>query len=237
MSQPSRQKWLNTRLKEAMARHRRTREETAQHHGAPPRLGDVFAFAASAEYPVQWAVLEQDPHNPSRLLVVALDANPLVGSSDIALPTESSTGASTLRCAFTVWLDAGEFDPDLRSGSLAPEVLAHGQRAEIERGDATGSVRQHDTEEEPEYLDWIEEVVAPAQAALSHLSPRTALELTIQVDTGDDAHPEDLDQLTRLLLAELRSFDVERAELLRGGSLPAGAGPGKPWCWAPSPWR
>ena len=46
-------------------------------------------------------------------------------------------------------------------------------------------------------------------------------ELNIQVQ-ANDATEEDVDRMTRELLAELRDMDVERVELTRGASAPTG---------------
>jgi len=47
-------------------------------------------------------------------------------------------------------------------------------------------------------------------------------ELLLQVKT-EDGDPDEVDQLTRQLLMELREEEVESAELVRDDSLPAGA--------------
>jgi len=46
-------------------------------------------------------------------------------------------------------------------------------------------------------------------------------QLSIEI-SASDATEEDIDQMTRQLLSELRDADVESAELAKGGSAPAG---------------
>jgi len=46
-------------------------------------------------------------------------------------------------------------------------------------------------------------------------------QLSIEI-SASDATEEDIDQMTRQLLSELRDTDVESAELAKGGSAPAG---------------
>jgi hypothetical protein len=46
-------------------------------------------------------------------------------------------------------------------------------------------------------------------------------QLNIEV-SATDATPEDIDQMTRQLLSELRELDVESAALTKGGAAPAG---------------
>src|SRR5512138_1710638 len=54
------------------------------------------------------------------------------------------------------------------------------------------------------------------------MSSEPLSELNIQV-LADGATEEELDQMTRGLLAELQDMDVERAELAKGGAAPDGA--------------
>ncbi len=49
-----------------------------------------------------------------------------------------------------------------------------------------------------------------------------AIRLNLQV-SADDASSDEIDEMTRRLLAELRQTDVESAELAAGGPAPAGA--------------
>ena len=48
-------------------------------------------------------------------------------------------------------------------------------------------------------------------------------QLSLLVDAGEDARPEETDQLTRQLLAEICEIDVVSVELEREGSSPEGA--------------
>jgi hypothetical protein len=53
-------------------------------------------------------------------------------------------------------------------------------------------------------------------------NPRT-IQLTLLTDIGEEGDIEELDQLTRQLLAELREFDLEYVSLVREGDSPEGA--------------
>jgi len=48
------------------------------------------------------------------------------------------------------------------------------------------------------------------------------IQLNLEVSTSD-ATDDDIDQMTRQLLSELRELDVERAELAKGALAPAGS--------------
>jgi hypothetical protein len=54
-------------------------------------------------------------------------------------------------------------------------------------------------------------------------SNKKVANLTLQVDAGQDADTEELDQLTRRLFGEIRELDVESVELAGGEAVPAGA--------------
>ena len=107
---------LRRHARRALERWRRTREEIDRRRGQPPRPGEVFAFAATTDRAVLWAVLEHDPQGP-RLLVVAADMNPWTGRGDVEVDAEAPSGALTLRCGTAVWL--AEEDSLRRSASVA----------------------------------------------------------------------------------------------------------------------
>jgi len=153
-------------LSEALAGHARSRSECERRRGEPPAPGDVFLFAATAELGVLWALVDRDAA-ARRLLAVAADPDLLVGSADVAAPEEAAGGALSLRCRFAVWLTAADFAGARRVGSVAADVVeqVRHKRAEMARGGALGSVREQETDRDPEYRDW-EEVLGQAQAAL-----------------------------------------------------------------------
>lgn len=54
------------------------------------------------------------------------------------------------------------------------------------------------------------------------MNTENSIELNIQV-LAEDTTEEDIDQITRQLLSELRELDVESAELAKGGLAPKGS--------------
>ena len=85
----------------------------------PPRPGDVFLSRRTAEYPVEWMVVDAED---VRVRVVVLDDHPYVGSRDLELPARSLGGAGVLRCDLDAWVDASELEAELRTGALSSRV-------------------------------------------------------------------------------------------------------------------
>lgn len=54
-----------------------------------------------------------------------------------------------------------------------------------------------------------------------------SVHLTLQLNTGQDSDAEELDRLTRQLLADVRELEVESVELVKDGALPEGAKAGE----------
>jgi hypothetical protein len=132
--------------------------------------GDLFVLAATADLPVEWAILDR---RPGELLAVPADTRPLAGSADVEVPAELSGGPLSLRCRFGVWLDAGLFEPELRSGSLTPEIVAEALQhfRRLEAGDLEASPLAEEVDADPEYADWIREVPERARALAAAARP------------------------------------------------------------------
>jgi hypothetical protein len=140
----------------------------------PPRPGDLYVLAETADFPVEWAVLEAQAGNPERLLAVPADTNPLAGSADVEILANEPAGPLSLRCRFGLWLDAARFDPARRTGSLAPEAVARAlkTRTALESGDPAASPLAWEADVDPEYEDWTREVLVPAHATLARPAAR-----------------------------------------------------------------
>jgi hypothetical protein len=134
--------------------------------GMPPEPGDLFVLAATADLPVEWAILDR---RAGEVLAVPADTRPLAGSADVEVPAELSGGPLSLRCRFGVWLNAGLFEPELRSGALTPDIVAealhHFRR--LECGDLDASSLAEEVDADPEYADWIREVPERARALVA----------------------------------------------------------------------
>ncbi|MCP4656992.1 MAG: hypothetical protein GY856_16395, partial [bacterium] len=185
MNQQSRRERLGRRIEEAMIGYDHAQAECQRRREQPPRPGDLFVCPATADFAVQWAVIDRDPRDERLVYVVPADIHPLIGSADVAAPAGSTSGALSLRCGFELRIETGTFDPEMRTGFLESEVLdrARHKRAEIERGHLSSSVPERETDTEPEYQDWAENVLAQAQAALRENVRRRATAAAISEGT------------------------------------------------------
>lgn len=134
--------------------------ELERRHGQPAGPGDLFVLPATADLPVEWAVLERRSEGRGKLLVVPADTNPLAGAADVEVGEEDPGGPLSLRCRFGVWLDAVWFDPELRSGTLAPKTVAEAldRHCQIESGMLEPSSLAEEVDADPEYQEWMREV-------------------------------------------------------------------------------
>ncbi len=165
MNEQSRLERLKIEARERCAGAHDRREERS---GSSPRTGDVLRLDETAELAVLWALVEYDA-NVRRFLAVAADTSPLVGSTDVEVPPESTSGALSLRCGVEVWLGEDEIDAAHRVGSLTGAIVeeVREKRAEIASGDdVEGRLFAQETDIDPEYRDWMEDGPERAQAAL-----------------------------------------------------------------------
>ncbi len=175
--------------------------------GAPAAPGDLFVLRETAGLAVEWLVVERDPADRERLYLVPADTNPLLGGNDWAIAGDPATGPLSLRCGFGLWLPAGRLAPELRVGSIAPEDLARTARwcgAMRETGaDGAGVFDQDPGDgyalsqaragvdgtaatwgtagDDPDYEDWLDDVIAPARAAVAAAA--------VELDAGVGRHP------------------------------------------------
>lgn len=145
----------------------------------PPEPGDVFVLDRTSDFDVEWAIIARDLADEQRLFIVPADGCSLVGSTDVEISEVAPFGPLVLRCRFGRWLDARHFDPGFRVGFLDPDDVARARHkcTEVEEaggtaagGTAAGATAAsvpHEIDDDPEYLDWVEDVLLPAQLALA----------------------------------------------------------------------
>ena len=143
----------------------RLREQAAR----PPAPGDLFVVPDVEEPGVEWAVLERDPRDGGSWTVLPADANPLVGSADVAVAPSAGSGPLTLRCGLAVRVPAAVLEPRRRTGMLEPEILARAvaKRRLVELGTPGGDESELEVDADPEYRQWKQDVLEPARASLS----------------------------------------------------------------------
>ncbi|HSK76942.1 MAG TPA: hypothetical protein VLQ45_10830 [Thermoanaerobaculia bacterium] len=150
--------------------HSRSAELAAElesHHGRPAGPGDLFVLPATAELPVEWAILDRGAGG--KLLAVPADSGLPAGTADVFVPDGAPGGPSSLRCRYAVQLDGALFEPDLRSGTLAPETVAEAllRIRQIETGALERSPRAEEVDADPEYADWLRDVPERAHELVS----------------------------------------------------------------------
>lgn len=151
---------LETLAAQAKDRSAQRDAELERRRGQPAEPGDLFVLPATAELAVEWAILERQPGARGKLLAVPADTRPLAGTADVEVAENDAGGPLSLRCRFAVWLDSRVFDPALRSGALAPAVLAEARNRfrQVASGTLEPSPLAEEVDADPEYQDWIREV-------------------------------------------------------------------------------
>lgn len=153
---------LSRALERAQTAARASRAEVALPTLAeePAQPGDVLLHPAQHALPVQWVVVAAPSGAPK---VVPADAGSMVGSGDVALVEPSGVGRLSARCRFEQPLFPAALAGARRSGRLGAANLA---RVERRRSDLAasreGSFTEIETDQDPEYEDWLSEVVEPA---------------------------------------------------------------------------
>ena len=186
------------------------REEAGSASVGPPSLGDVHVFEHTQDFPVEWVFVARDPATPELLLMIPADGNFLVGSCDLAMPDDSSVGALKLRCRFGVWVATERLEGRPPVGSVGEKVAGRARQKwlDVGQGDTIGSVLEREVDDDPEYREWVEEVLVPARQALVESSPEAAtgpLAEVVDLDARRD-HERRLIQTRRLALAVAASL-------------------------------
>ena len=158
------------------ARGRASRFQTGRerHRFQPPQLGDLFVVPESGEAPLEWALLERRPEPAEGFVAVPADSVPLVGSGDVEVPPGAPAAPLTLRCHHTVILDKYLLASDRRTGTLEPGLITRAleMRRAIENRTYVASPLAEEVDQDPEYRDWIEEVITPARTRLLERASR-----------------------------------------------------------------
>ena len=129
-----------------------------------PRVGDIFLSRRTADYPVEWLVV--DDNGGRRFQVVLLDVHPFAGSRDVERSAPNATGV--VRCDLDEWLDTGELETELRTGALTAAEMAEvlRRRQAIAEQTLVATLREEEVDTDPEYRLWRNETLRPALNAL-----------------------------------------------------------------------
>jgi hypothetical protein len=139
--------------------------ELEERRGRAPEPGEIFVLSETAELPVEWALLEA---RPKSFLAIPADTQPLAGSRDFALGANVLSGPLVLRCGHAAEIEASRLRPELRTGLLDPHSLAAARalQAALANGTAAADPVGEEVDRDPEYRDWVEEVLDPARGVL-----------------------------------------------------------------------
>lgn len=152
-------------LRQAVDRYGRESARSAA-RGPEPWPGDLYMLAETAGFPVEWLVVER---TPGHCRLVAADTNPALGSADVPVPPEVEGGPLSVRCAVSLQVGVETLRRGERTGTVAPEVLEPVRRRLEEL--AAGSPAPRLDEPDSGLEDWLDEVLAPARAALLPAGP------------------------------------------------------------------
>lgn len=152
-------------LRQAVDRYGRERARSVV-RGPEPWPGDLYMLAETSGFPVEWLVVER---TPGHCRLVAADTNPALGSTDVPVPADIEGGPLSVRCAVSVQVGIETLRRGERTGTVAPEVLEPVRRRLEEL--AAGSPAPRLEEPDSGLEDWLDEVLAPAHAALLPAGP------------------------------------------------------------------
>ena len=150
------------------ARTRYDREQAGSIGSRPePWPGDLFVLVETADFSLEWLLVERERRG--RCQIVATDTNPLLGLADMALPPEAQSGPLSVRCAVGLSIDVEILRRGERTGALAAEDIDRVRQRcrEQDAGVLADSRLGAGGEPDPDYEDWLYEVLLPARAALS----------------------------------------------------------------------
>jgi hypothetical protein len=147
-------------MQEAMDRSRRNAELVAARSG-PPQPGDVFRPPLPLDEPVFFAFVQPHGDDDGCVYAVPTDDRPFVGVADVPTSPEAVHGPLVLRCGHGIWAQTAQFPPELRIAVLDDPIVRQAQTtlAQVVQGQLKPTPSQEETEADPEYHDWMDEVV------------------------------------------------------------------------------
>lgn len=156
--------WQQTLERSAVLNDQPATEPGAE-PGTTPRPGEIYLCRRTADFPVEWLVL--DTHD-EQLEVVAVDDYPLVGSHDVELPAPALGGVAVARTGVEARAGTTCFEPELRTHILPAQALerVRRQRAAVAEGTLEPTLLESVADGDLDYQRWIEGTLRPAVAAL-----------------------------------------------------------------------
>ncbi len=160
--------------RDAHHRQEETRARLVADAERAPRTGDVYHLDATPEDAVAWVLAARDPAD-GRFLVIPCDAGTQVGTADVAVREDPEAAARVVRCRYATWISAETLDTAHRVAVLSETSVARIRERwhDLGSGRALGNALERATDEDPEYEDWLDEVVAPARETLPASLPES----------------------------------------------------------------
>jgi len=153
-------------LSAELARKQEQLREELSKCSSRPQPGDIFIFKYPKTLGIQWVIVGSSQENSQRLVVPA-DNNPMVGSKDIGISDKALSGPVTLRCGYSFSMSPQQFKKDcLRVGLLEEWDLQYASDMikRISEKTVRSSVLQQETDDDPDYKDWMEQVSSAREA-------------------------------------------------------------------------
>jgi hypothetical protein len=129
-----------------------------------PQAGDIFRIDNQNTMALlQWVLLYSQSE---QWFIVPADDNPMTGTTDIAISEKALCGPMTLRCSQGIWIPETNLDLNLRVGVIENWHLyrAIDKTKQVFEGKIQSTVWQRETEADPEYDEWMEQVIQERQA-------------------------------------------------------------------------
>jgi hypothetical protein len=184
MSPAQRHERLLAATAAAAAQREGERAQLAALEGTAVTVGDLRVLAATAAWPVEWAVLAADPRS-GRWLTAPVDTHPLAGSNDLEA---DAGGPLVIRCGAALWVEEEVLAAGPRTGQLLRSVAERARflHQQAVAGRLVPDAAQVAAERDSDYRRWVEEVVTPARAVLLARStalgaPRTSSALPVRL--------------------------------------------------------
>jgi hypothetical protein len=144
-----------------LEKYRRSQERLAKRQG-PPAPGDMYRSPTTTDADTRWLVTGIHPRNNELLFIVPFDNHFLAGSADVELPREATLGPLIVRSRYGMWIDRTSLERGTRVAVLEGEFLnlVNNKLDELAAGRVVASDEQEEADEDPDYLDWCDEVAS-----------------------------------------------------------------------------
>lgn len=171
MSQEDRREHLRQRTTETAALVRRAAQKLEARRSEPLEPGDLVLSPRTEDLPIEWLVLEKIETHPVQLIVAPVDTMALYGPTDVQLSRADTGGPVVARCGYPVRIAAELLSSRDRTGRVDAESLALAQSRCREPDRLAGMPTADELGSQPDYQDWIADVVQPACDRLLYPRP------------------------------------------------------------------